>query len=886
MRIHRSFTLGLGLAALAVAACDTARPVAETRAGISCARCHGGEVNDSGAPPRDTLGRSDPSLPSVGAHTAHVAAGLDCGACHVKPARSDDGHVDGRVAIVFGPVATAGGALSPAYDGAGDAPTYACSSVYCHGNFTGGNRPSAPVWTAAGQGQVVCGTCHALPPAAPHPDVAGGLAACSGCHPETVTAGGQLVPGGAHVNGRVDISGGHPADWMEPASAGFHALSVNAGLASCQGCHGADLGGGSVGVACGDCHDASLPPGVASWRVNCVMCHGGVDNGTGAPPRTTWGNSGDPTRVGAHTAHLTPSAVSPGFDCGVCHVKPADALAPGHVGGGTATVAFGGLAVNGVTPAPTWSRESATCNGTYCHGAEMAGATPVWTRVGQGEAACGTCHGLPPTGPHPAVTGGLAGCSGCHASTMDSSGALIAPSSGGTHLNGLVDGGGHDAAWMDRNSAGFHAFSADRNLAGCTTCHGADLGGGAIGIGCGMCHDAGLPPGVTTWAENCVMCHGGGDNGTGAPPAATWGNAGDPSRGGGTADPVRVGAHTAHLTASAVSPGFDCEVCHVKPADALSPGHVNTGTATVTFAGLAVNGVSPAPAWSRASATCSNTYCHGAADGATPVWTRVGQGEADCGTCHGLPPAVSHPAVPGGLTDCSGCHAPTVDASGALIAPSAGGKHLNGVVDAQGHTAEWMDTASPGFHAFDANLDAERCTVCHATAPGTSLAARSCDRCHELPTGTASWTENCVMCHGGEENATGAPPSVTWGNDADPLREGAHSKHVGATLTTPIDCGACHPKPADAFSPGHLGDGTADVTWGALASISPISPARRAVRSRCGTEARAPARRRTATGITLGSTRTATGTTASKTWSTWTCRMRAATRRPSGPTPP
>jgi predicted CxxxxCH...CXXCH cytochrome family protein len=263
----------------------------------------------------------------------------------------------------------------------------------------------------------------------------------------------------------------------------------------------------------------------------------------------------------------------------------------------------------------------------------------------------------------------------------------------------------------------------------------------------------------------------------------------------------------------------------VKPANALAPGHVDGTTATVTFADLAVNGVTPAPTWNRTSATCSNTYCHGAemAD-ATPVWTRVGQGEAACGTCHGIPPTVSHPVVSGGLTACSACHAPTIYSSGALIPPSAGGKHLNGEVDAQGHDAAWMDTASPGFHAFSANLDAQSCTICHSTAPGTSSGARSCDRCHELPTGTANWTVNCVMCHGGVQNATGAPPRATWGNTADPLRVGAHSKHVGATLTTPIGCGACHTKPEDAFSSGHLGGGTADVTWGALATAGGAQP--------------------------------------------------------------
>ena len=811
MRIHGAFTLGL--ATLAIIACDATRPVSEQSAGASCTRCHGGSENDSGAPPRDTLGLSDPSVPSVGAHTAHVAAGVDCGACHVKPARSDDGHVDGEVLVRFGPIATANGAVSPAYDASGDAATYGCSAVYCHGNFPGGNASNAPRWTASGQGQGACGTCHALPPGAPHPDVGSDLTACSTCHADTITASGQLVAqGGAHVNGRVDIGGGHPAAWMEPGSSGFHAFAADAGLASCQGCHGADLGGGSIGVGCGQCHDAGLPAGVASWKVNCVMCHGGTDNGSGAPPRATWGNAGDATRVGAHTAHVTASNVSPGFDCDVCHVKPADALSAGHVGGGTATVAFAGLAVNGVTPAPAWDRASGTCSNTYCHGAQP-GATPVWTRVGQNEAACGTCHGLPPvTATHPAVSPDLKICAGCHATTMDPSGALIRPSAGGTHLNGLVDAGGHDAAWMNTASPQFHAFSATRNLASCTACHGADLSGGVTGFGCGMCHDAGLPAGVASWRVNCVMCHGGGDNASGAPPLATWGNAGDPARGGGTADPVRVGAHTSHLRASAVSPGFDCGVCHVKPADALSAGHVDSGTATVTFSGLAVNGVIPAPAWDRASATCSNTYCHGGKmGGATPVWT--GTNQAACGTCHALPPATAtHPAVSSDVKLCYACHAPTITSAGALIPPASGGKHLDGVVEVQGHTAEWMDTANPGFHAFSANRDAASCTTCHATAPGSSLAARSCDRCHPL-SGAASWTVNCVMCHGGGENATGAPPTATWGNTADPLRVGAHSKHVATTLTTAIDCGTCHPKPTDAFSAGHLGDGTADVTW-------------------------------------------------------------------------
>src|SRR5574341_756125 len=101
-----------------------------------------------------------------------------------------------------------------------------------------------------------------------------------------MNATGQLIPpasGGAHLNGKVDVSGGHPASWMDTTSSGFHAFSANQGLGPCQLCHGQDLSGGFTGTACASCHNAGLPAGVSTWSKNCVMCHGGDQNGTGAP---------------------------------------------------------------------------------------------------------------------------------------------------------------------------------------------------------------------------------------------------------------------------------------------------------------------------------------------------------------------------------------------------------------------------------------------------------------------------------------------------------------------------------------------------------------------------------------------------------------------------
>jgi predicted CxxxxCH...CXXCH cytochrome family protein len=782
---------------------------------FTCTGCHGGTDNTTGAPPRGIWGaQADPI--AIGAHTAHVTASpispaFDCGVCHVKPTDAlSPGHVDGTPTVAFDGVAKAQGA-SPTWS----AGAATCASTYCHGNFDGGNR-ATPLWTG-GAAQATCGSCHGTPPPAPHP-VATDLTQCNGCHPATMDASGQIIPpaqGGKHLDGIVEAQG-HPASWMDQTSPGFHAYSADLGIAACQSCHGQDLSGGVVKKACADCHMAG---GVANPFTTCTACHGGADNQTGAPPRTTWGQSADTVRVGAHSAHIAGSSMAPGFACVECHVTPTDMFSAGHIDGPRATVTFGDLAVKGAA-APKWDVATAKCSSTYCHGATLNGGnntSPTWTG-GSGQAVCGSCHGVPPLAPHP--TASLTQCNTCHPGTVDASGNLIPPASGGKHLDGVIEAvGGHDASWIDPSSPNFHAFTADTNIQSCTQCHGADLST------CAQCHTAGGPAKPFT---TCTACHGGTDNQTGAPPAAIWGHAGDPSRGGGTLDPVRVGAHTTHVTGSNLAPAFDCTVCHVKPTDPFSAGHIDGNTtATVTFGGLAVNGTSLLPTWTRTSATCSNTYCHGATlaggNNTTPVWT--GTNQAACGSCHGVPPLAPHPTAT--LQQCNGCHPDTVDASGNVIPPSSGGKHLDGTIEAiGGHPSDWMDQTSPGFHAFSADRGlqlstGESCTQCH----GADLS--TCTQCHKV--GGAANAFTCTGCHGGTDNQTGAPPRTIWGQSADTIRVGAHTAHVTAgALRTALDCSECHVKPTDMFSAGHIdvttGTPTATVTWSALATGN-IAPA-------------------------------------------------------------
>jgi NAD-dependent dihydropyrimidine dehydrogenase PreA subunit len=70
---------------------------------------------------------------------------------------------------------------------------------------------------------------------------------------------------------------------------------------------------------------------------------------------------------------------------------------------------------------------------TECNRCHLA-ATVDWTG-GADEAACGTCHGVPPTDGVHWATMRLTDCATCHPQTMDPSGALKPA----THINGVVD---------------------------------------------------------------------------------------------------------------------------------------------------------------------------------------------------------------------------------------------------------------------------------------------------------------------------------------------------------------------------------------------------------------------------------------------------------------
>jgi predicted CxxxxCH...CXXCH cytochrome family protein len=432
MCFNRTVSVAFAAGLAALVACGTARN-ADSLSATTCASCHGGTDNLSGAPPNDLHGNTATTGIGVGHHTAHVEAGVACATCHPdRPAVRTPGHMDGKVDVEFHGLAVAGGSVpSPRFD----APTATCSNVYCHGATLKSalQRPSLS-WTAPFE-TARCASCHEFPPtAAGHPQGTD----CASCHPDTVNANGSLKAGGKHVNGVIDGVAQHAKGYADRASASFHGPSAVAflqgqlGVRDCAGCHGADLSGG-VGPSCTRCHEAAgwVSP---AWQANCTYCHGtrtrsfvyAADLNKAAPPEDVAGSTVGP-KVGAHQKHLG-SLISSGIACATCHAVPAPAAPLAHVDG-TAAVALSGFGAGAYDPS------TQTC-ATACHGAT---GSPAW--ASEAALGCTGCHGAPPTsGRHPGSESKHAfmgtNCGICHADVAGVVPNLVGKS---RHLNGVTD---------------------------------------------------------------------------------------------------------------------------------------------------------------------------------------------------------------------------------------------------------------------------------------------------------------------------------------------------------------------------------------------------------------------------------------------------------------
>ena len=511
-----------------------------TGEGLGCDSCHGGP--DNPAPPVDTNGNSDPNLITVGAHQSHVGPSgwhheLQCSDCHVVPASPDACHDDGPPAeITWGPLATWGGAV-PAFD----LETAVCAGTYCHGSTlaAGGTNPS-PHWNVVASGEVVCGSCHGLPPCSGHP----GSGPCAPCHQE-VYDGTDWVDPQLHIDGQVQVTADLPCGMchgMPPAWP--HAANEDCGL-----CHGMVWSDGAWVDE--SLHDNGT---VEVSGESCSACHGN-------PPATA--DEDYPGGGGAHQRHV----VDLGLACSTCHGH--DGSGPTHAEAAAVlqdnvdisfvdTVAYPGgtTTSNGGSPSFDHNDGNPTCH-VGCHN-PVVDDIPDLVNVATWTAAvipCSDCHervGLSLPWNHDIDGTALeirANCAACHDVSTHTAGlAVLAdpdpgdgidPTPLGAPISDLCrtchDGGG--GPWFgggfptDLGDAWIAPRAHEGHDVGCEACHGyhggnpgSDLVASVEEISCAgaACHDDVVnemgPSGATTRHRvvdseqsagqlECVTCH-------------------------------------------------------------------------------------------------------------------------------------------------------------------------------------------------------------------------------------------------------------------------------------------------------------------------------------------------------------------------------------------
>ena len=181
----------------------------------------------------------------------------------------------------------------------------------------------------------------------------------------------------------------HPQDF---ANADQHGLAAKLQEDTCISCHGADLTGGDVGIGCDSCHE----PYSDDWRTDCLFCHGGGDNETGAPPEDIDGTTDTSSLTfQAHTQHVERGEHA-AYDCVQCHQTPTDILSSGHLFVGDDSPAVSEVTFAGGLSSKGTYKDNGSCANLYCHGYNGGNNGSVTDDAGP--RGCGDCHAGPDDG--------------------------------------------------------------------------------------------------------------------------------------------------------------------------------------------------------------------------------------------------------------------------------------------------------------------------------------------------------------------------------------------------------------------------------------------------------------------------------------------------------
>lgn len=250
-----------------------------------------------------------------------------------------------------------------------------------------------------------------------------------------------------------ELEGVHPDGFGEVGSDNFHSFKLQAtnwALTECQKCHASNYTGGLAGVSCLDCHTSAAGPEA------CNTCHGVFADETRIAPPNDINNNFETSAkgVGAHTSHVYENELTVNLSCFQCHPSEVGEgeFIKAHIDGLPAEISFGNIAT--LNSADPNYNNDLSCSNSYCHGnfnfrkdssanqwaytdSLITGENfaPIWNIVDDTQAACGTCHMLPPNGHISAGTDpDAATCKGCHTAAFNEDGTL----NKFTHIDGEI----------------------------------------------------------------------------------------------------------------------------------------------------------------------------------------------------------------------------------------------------------------------------------------------------------------------------------------------------------------------------------------------------------------------------------------------------------------
>ncbi|RME27711.1 MAG: hypothetical protein D6806_04240, partial [Deltaproteobacteria bacterium] len=447
---------------------------------------------------------------------------------------------------------------------------------------------------------------------------------------------------------------------------------------------------------------------------------------------------------------------------------------------------------------------------------------PVWTDVGSGQAACGTCHGLPPQPPHPQ----LFNCELCHDQVYSPSG-FVDPS---LHIDGQVEasqdcGTCHAVPPTPANEdypggGGAHLYHVTQLRLACRVCHGHNGSGPQHNQGNGVVQRGN----VNINFDGAYSFPGGTTIANGGTPTESY-NGGNPSCNVGCHNPIPGDTPSLSNQAVWTDTSISCIDCHERPQIAPDVNHrLDTNQ--------------PDDQTIRVScATCHDYSTHLGGqlvmldpDGTDSFSYDQSGTSGLCRTCHDGTPGpffdgqtppdksvywTTPTAHDGAGLDCDACHDHHGTASGTKLV------EREEVLCAQCHTepSEMNNANTPTHHHV---VDSEQtvaqpleCTTCHdphvveanpwlpMTYPHTGALVTAADVLHDSGDDpNAAWNDNgqyCLRCHDGSwqgakdvaaELANENTVNTGYFKDTKNL----HFKHMKKLHGSPADfqCTYCH----------------------------------------------------------------------------------------------